>query len=229
MSALAMHFSTTWHPGDAADPSLAAEYPPLYPMIVGRIAAWTGRPAWTLLQPAQVVITSFAVVAGFLLWRRLVGDVAAFLISTSVFVIMVEPSKGNEILSLSVYLPWLLGTFAVSAGDRPPRSGRASAATTTAASGRQRGHHRPGRALVTAGPVPVPDRRGPARGVHLVDGRAGAARSRLLVRWGVTIVVSLVVASWFVFPLAKAYLTGQVEVVADLWLGSPSWPSRSCS
>src|SRR6185437_2099296 len=31
MSALVMHFSTTWHPGDAADPSLAPEYPPLYP------------------------------------------------------------------------------------------------------------------------------------------------------------------------------------------------------
>ena len=39
MSALAMHFSTTWHPSDAADPALPPEYPPLYPMLVGRVAA----------------------------------------------------------------------------------------------------------------------------------------------------------------------------------------------
>jgi hypothetical protein len=46
-------------------------------------------------------------------------------------------------------------------------------------------------------------------------------RARLLIRWGVTVLVALVVASWFVLPLAKAYLSGRVEVVADLWLGSP--------
>ncbi len=67
-------------------------------MLIGRVAAWTGRPAWTLLQPAQVVVTSFAVVAAFLLWRRLVDDGPALLASASVFVSMVEPSKGNEIL-----------------------------------------------------------------------------------------------------------------------------------
>jgi hypothetical protein len=46
-------------------------------------------------------------------------------------------------------------------------------------------------------------------------------RRALLLRWAVVLAVSLVVASWFVLPLAKAYLTGQVQVVADLWLGSP--------
>lgn len=227
MSALAMHFSTTWHPGDAADPSLAPEYPPLYPMIVGRFAAWTGRPAWTLLQPAQIVMVSFAVVAGFLLWRRLVGDVAALLVSSSVFVCMAEPSKGNEIVSLSVYLPWLLGTFAVT---RRSEGGGA---------GGRRGPDHP--------------TRDPVRPLHpvlsgIVIGlivpwspqvlflsllgvlalaaytwwtAAPAERRGILLRWGVTLVVSLVVASWFVVPLAKAYLSGQVEVVADLWLGSP--------
>ncbi len=48
-----------------------------------------------------------------------------------------------------------------------------------------------------------------------------AARSRLLLRWGVTVLVAFVVASWFVVPLALAYLSGKVQVVADLWLGSP--------
>ncbi len=46
-------------------------------------------------------------------------------------------------------------------------------------------------------------------------------RRALLIRWGTTVLVALVVASWFVVPLAKAYLTGQVDVVADLFLGSP--------
>lgn len=222
MSALVMHFSTTWHPSDAADPSLAPEYPPLYPMLVGRVAAWTGRPGWTLLQPAQVVVTSFAVVAGFVLWRRLVGDVAAFLVSCTVFMCLAEPSKGNEILSLSVYLPWLLGTFAVTGRgpvvDRPSPPGWA----------RPKPLHPVTSGILIGLIVPW----APQvlflslLGVLLVAGHAWwvAApfdRRAVLVRWAVTLAVSLVVASWFVFPLAKAYLSGRVDVVADLWLGSP--------
>jgi galactan 5-O-arabinofuranosyltransferase len=222
MSALVMHFSTTWQPSDAADPSLPPEYPPLYPMVVGRIAAWTGRSGWTLLQPAQVVVTSLAVVAGFALWRRLVGDVAAFLVSGTVFMCLAEPSKGNEILSLSVYLPWLLGSFAVTGrgggldrllppGSAPPRP------LHPVVSGLIIGLIVPWSPQVLFLSL---------LGVVLVAGQAWWVaeppdRRPILVRWAVTLAVSLVVASWFVFPLAKAYLSGQVEVVADLWLGSP--------
>jgi galactan 5-O-arabinofuranosyltransferase len=222
MSALAMHFATTWHPGDAADPSLPPEYPPLYPMLIGRVAAWTGRPAWTLLQPAQVVVTSFAVVAGFLLWRRLVGDVAAFLISASVFVIMVEPSKGNEILSLSVYLPWLLGTFAVTGhGTRFDRLAPPDSAVP-----------KPLHPVVSGILIGLIVPWSPQVLFLSLLSVVGLAtytwwsaerdqRRAVLVRWAVTIGVAFVTASWFVFPLAKAYLSGQVQVVADLWLGSP--------
>ena len=49
MTALATYFSTTWRPSDAADPSLPSEYPPLYPMMIGRVAAWSGHSAWSLL------------------------------------------------------------------------------------------------------------------------------------------------------------------------------------
>jgi hypothetical protein len=220
MSALAMHFSTTWHPGDAADPSLAPEYPPLYPMIVGRIAAWTGRPAWTLLQPAQVVIVSFAVVAGFLLWRRLIDDVPAFLVSSSVFVSMVEPSKGNEILSLAVYLPWLLGTFAVSPGASDASGGM---------DGRRPAPLNPVVGGIVIGLIvpwsPQVLFLSLLAVVLLAAYRWWLApageRRPMLIRWGITVVVGLVVASWFVVPLARAYLSGKVQVVADLWLGSP--------
>jgi hypothetical protein len=43
MSAMVMHYSTTWHGTDVSDPSLPAEYPPLYPMVLGRGAGRTGR------------------------------------------------------------------------------------------------------------------------------------------------------------------------------------------
>jgi hypothetical protein len=222
MSALAMHFSTTWHPSDAADPNLPPEYPPLYPMVIGRVAAWTGRPAWTLLQPAQIVVTSFAVVAGFLLWRRLTSDTAAFLISSAVFTCMTEPSKGNEILSLAVYLPWLLGTFAV-AGPEPPASRLLPSVWK-----RPKPLHPVLSGIVIGLIVPW----SPQvlflslLGLVLVAGYSlwvaePAARRGVLIHWAITVGVSLVVASWFVLPLAKAYLTGHVEVVADLWLGSP--------
>lgn len=222
MSALVMHFSSTWHPGDAADPSLPPEYPPLYPMLVGRVAAWTGRPGWQMLQPAQIVVTSFAVVAGFILWRRLVGDVTAFLISSSVYVIMAEPSKGNEVLSLSIYLPWLLGTFAVSGQDAWLDK------LTPILRERPRPLHPVVSGIIIGLVVPwspqvlflslvgVIALAGWSWWVAEPDRRRG-----LLLRWAVTLVTSLVVASWFVFPLAKGYLTGKVEVVADLWLGSP--------
>jgi hypothetical protein len=217
MSALVMHFSTTWHPGDAADPSLPPEYPPLYAMLIGRVAAWTGRPGWTLLQPAQVVVTSFAVVAGFLLWRRLVGDVAAFLITTTVFVCLSEPSKGNEILSLSVYLPWLLGTFAGVRRTTGDGARDGPAPLHPVLSGVLIGLIVPWAPQVLflslLGVAAV--------AAHSWRSAEPAERRPLLLRWGLTVLVSLVVASWFVVPLAKAYLSGRVEVVADLWLGSP--------
>ena len=72
MSALATYFSTTWIPSDAADPDLPPEYPPLYPMLLGRIAAVTGRQAWSLLGTSQAVLIAASVLVAFVLWRRLV-------------------------------------------------------------------------------------------------------------------------------------------------------------
>ncbi len=78
---MVMHFSTTWHNTDPADPSLPSEYPPLYPMILGRIAAITGRAGWTLLGGAQAFLAGLIVIAAFLLWLRLVDPVTALLIA----------------------------------------------------------------------------------------------------------------------------------------------------
>lgn len=41
-------------------------------MIVGRVAALAGRQAWGLLGTAQALLISAAVLAAFLIWRRLV-------------------------------------------------------------------------------------------------------------------------------------------------------------
>ena len=134
---------------------------------------------------------------------------------------MVEPSKANEILSLAVYLPWLLGTFAdLRAPIRPARRTRSVTvprALHPVVSGVLIGLIVPWSPQVLFLSLLA---------LLMVAGRTwwtaeAADRRALLLRWGLTVLVALVVASWFVIPLAKAYLTGHVQVVADLWLGSP--------
>ena len=107
MSALVMHFSTTWHPSDAADPYLAPEYPPLYPMLIGRVAAMdrpagvdaaaAGRSRRHQLRRRRRVP---ALAPADQRCRGVAGQHARC--SSS----LAEPSKGNEILSL-VDLPAL--------------------------------------------------------------------------------------------------------------------------
>ena len=88
-------------------------------MIVGRVAALAGRQAWGLLGTAQALLIAAAVLAAFLIWRRLVPTHIALALSGTVLVGLSEPSKANEVLALSVFLPLLLVTFA------PPKEVRA--------------------------------------------------------------------------------------------------------
>lgn len=87
-------------------------------MLIGRIAAWSGHEAWSLLGTFQALFVSLALLAAFLLWRRLVPAPVALALSARVLIGLTEPSKGNEILALAVFIPWLLASFAPPAGSR---------------------------------------------------------------------------------------------------------------
>jgi hypothetical protein len=116
LTALATRFSTTWHSADGIVGTVPSEYPPLYPWLVGRASAITGIPAWQLMGPAAAVVMSGAVLAAFLLWRRMVPDLVALAVAILSLAVDDRPQKAHEIIALIVLVPWVLAAFA-----RPPR------------------------------------------------------------------------------------------------------------
>src|SRR6476620_6118516 len=71
LAAMANRYASTWHSSDGIVPSVPSNYPPLFPWLVGRTSALIHVPAWRLLGPAEAIALSFTVIAGYLLWRRL--------------------------------------------------------------------------------------------------------------------------------------------------------------
>ena len=202
MSALASYFATTWASHDAADPALPPEYPPLYPMLVGRAAALVDRPAWTLLATAQAALVGASVLAAFLLWRRLVPGGVALALSVTTWAGLSEPSKGNEILALSVFLPLVLGAFAVPDGRRPLHP---------VLSGVLFGLMVPlFPNFLILGLLGV-------GGVIVLGWRGAPNRWAYARRAGVTVGLAAALSSWYLGPLLLAYASGQPEVVADLY------------
>jgi hypothetical protein len=116
MAAMANRYSHAWRSSDGIVPSVPSNYPPLFPWLVGRASALLHVPAWRLLSPAEAITLSFAVIAGYLLWRRLLPGPLALALSLPVLVCFSLPEKAYEILALAVFIPWAVATF----GD-PPR------------------------------------------------------------------------------------------------------------
>ncbi|HET6213225.1 MAG TPA: arabinofuranosyltransferase [Micromonosporaceae bacterium] len=97
-------------------PGQPREYPPLYLMIVGKVAALNGEPGWRYLAGAEVIGGSLAVLVCFLLWRRLVTPWLALAITALVTLAYFDARKPYEVIALYVIVPWVLATFA-----NPPR------------------------------------------------------------------------------------------------------------
>ncbi|HET8614110.1 MAG TPA: hypothetical protein VFL94_01195 [Actinomycetales bacterium] len=205
MSAMVMHYSTTWSGSDVSDPSLPAEYPPLYPMLLGRLAAWTGRDGWKLLGTSQAVLVSVSLLAAFLLWRRLVPDVPALLAASTVTLGLSNPAKGNEILALAVLVPWILGTFAP-----PPGRRRMNAVLSGVLVGLMVPWYPSLLMLTLVGLAAVM-----VWAWWTSDDRRGYLLHALI-----TVAVGFVVASWYIVPLVAAYVGDQKQVVADLFLST---------
>ena len=95
---------------------MPSNYPPLFPWLVGRTSALINVPAWRLLGPAEAITLSFTVVAGYLLWRRLLPGPLALAVTLPVLLCYSLPEKAYEILALAVFVPWAMATF-----GEPPR------------------------------------------------------------------------------------------------------------
>ena len=123
LAAMANRYASTWHSSsDGIVPSVPSNYPPLFPWLVGRTSALIHTPAWRLLGPAEAITLSFAVIAGYLLWRYLAPGPVALALSLPVLLCFSLPEKAYEILALAVFVPWAVATF----GDPPRPAGRAA-------------------------------------------------------------------------------------------------------
>src|SRR6266516_3368795 len=105
LAAMANRYASTWRSSDGIVPSVPSHYPPLFPWLVGRASALVHVPAWRLLGPAEAITLSFAVIAGYLLWRRLLPGPLALAVTLPVLLCFSLPEKAYEILALAV-LTW---------------------------------------------------------------------------------------------------------------------------
>ncbi|GGM99871.1 hypothetical protein GCM10011609_42780 [Lentzea pudingi] len=118
MAALAAKNTVTSLPTDAFVVDVTSEYPPLFPWLVGKTSLLVDVPVWRLLVVAEVGLLSLAVLATFLMWRRLVPAPAALVISSVSLFVNGDPRKAFAVMTLFVTVPWLISTLA------EPRRGR---------------------------------------------------------------------------------------------------------
>jgi len=197
LAAMANTYSHTWYSSDGIVRSVPSNYPPLFPWLVGRTSALIHVPAWKLLGPAEAITVSFAVVAGYLLWRYLVPGPIALALTLPVLLSFSLASKAYEILALAVFVPWAIATF----GD-PPRG---------------RLHWLPAGLIggltillywlfIVFGALGI-------LALAVLTWRASPDRRGYVRHVALTIVVSLVVASWYLVPyLGWGLLHGSSQV-----------------
>jgi len=204
MADMANRYASTWHSADGIVPSVPSHYPPLFPWLVGRTSALIHVPAWRLLGPAEAITLSFAVVAGYLLWRLLLPGPLALAVTLPILLCFSLPEKAYEILALAIFVPWALATF----GD-PPRGRRL--------------HWLPAGVIGGLGIV--------LNWAFIIYGalgililavltwRASPEPARYVRHVVLTIVVGLIVASWYLVPYGAWGLMHGSKQVDDLFQG----------
>ena len=203
MADMANRYASTWHSADGIVSSVPSHYPPLFPWLVGRTSALINVPAWKLLGPAEAITLSFAVVAGYILWRRLLPGPLALAVTLPVLLCFSLPEKAYEILALSVFVPWAMATF----GD-PPRG---------------RLHWLPAGligglgvvlnwAFIIYGALGI-------LALAVLTWRASPDRGRYVRHLVLTVIVALVVASWYLVPYLGWGFLHSSKQVDDLFQG----------
>ena len=194
---MANTYSHTWHSADGIVPSAPSNYPPLFPWLVGRTSALISVPAWKLLGPAEAITVSFAVVAGYMLWRRLAPGPIALALTLPVLLCFSLASKSYEILALEIFIPWAIATF----GD-PPR-GRLRWLPAGVIGGLTILLYW---AFMIFGALGI-------LALAVLTWRASQDRARYVRHLVLTGIVALVVASWYLVPyLGWSFLHGSSQV-----------------
>jgi hypothetical protein len=116
LTAAATRYASSPANADAWIPGLHAEYPPLFPWIIGRTAALLDIPAWRMVADFEILFASLTILVAFLLWQRLVPAWVALAITVVTFLPAGQPQKSYWTITLAVFVPWVLATF-----GRPPK------------------------------------------------------------------------------------------------------------
>jgi hypothetical protein len=198
LAAMANTYSHTWRSSDGIVPSVPSNYPPLFPWLVGRTSALIHVPAWRLLGPAEAITLSFAVIAGYLLWRYLAPGPVALALTLPVLLCFSLPDKAFEILALEILVPWAIATF-----GEPPRGRRLHWLPAGLIGGLSILLYWAFIMFAALGVLAL----------VVVTWRASAERARYVRHVVLTIVVALVVASWYLIPYgAWGLLHGSSQV-----------------
>ena len=116
LTALVNRYTQTWATADMWVPGVPAQYPPLYFLVTGHVAAALGQPAYVVHQAASVLLLSSTVLVAFALWRRLTPAWVALAIAGTTLLAFSDGRKAYEGFTLAIVVPWALATF-----TRPPR------------------------------------------------------------------------------------------------------------
>jgi hypothetical protein len=205
MTAAAMQYSVNFWSVDTFVEGVPSEYPPLFPWLVGRASLILGIPAWRLVGPAEVLLLSFAVLAGYLMWRRLVSAPVALVCSATILLAYGVPFKPFTIVALVVMIPWVISTF-----TDPPR-GRLHWLPAGVIGGLIVMTYHGWLTFAALGIIAI-----------IVAGyRKAESRKQYNKHVLLTILVAFVVASPFVVPLAAGLLGGGGgQSLSDLYLTS---------
>ncbi len=116
LTAAATRYASSPANADAWIPGLHAEYPPLFPWLIGRTAALLDIPAWRLVADFEILFASLTILVAFLLWQRLVPAWVALAVTVAAFLPVAWPQKSYQMVTLAIFVPWVLATF-----GKPPK------------------------------------------------------------------------------------------------------------
>lgn len=198
LAAQVERYTTTVHSADGIVGSVPAGFPPLFPWLVGRASVIAGVPAWQMLGIAEALAMSVAILAGFLLWRRLLPDAVALAVTVAIFAVFMDPARPYQVIALILVFPWALATFAT------PARGRLGWLAAGILGGVQ---------ILLYPPYLMFSALGILALIVLVA-RSAPARGPYLRHVGGVVAVSLLVSSWYFVPVLVSAAAHGAQVFA---------------
>jgi hypothetical protein len=106
-TAAVTRFADSWHNADFTSKGLPSFYPPTYFWVLGRLAAVLGVEPWRMLKVGAIVTALAVPMVAFVLWRRVVPERVAALVSVVTIVVenFYEPYSWLVIVA---FVPWWL-------------------------------------------------------------------------------------------------------------------------